>query len=48
MALPMSVFDTAPTILHIYGLPAGSQMTGRVLTEIFQSTSVDRELSANQ
>ena len=33
--LPMSVFDIAPTILHIYGISAPAQMKGRVLTEIF-------------
>jgi predicted AlkP superfamily phosphohydrolase/phosphomutase len=32
--LPMSVFDIAPTILHIYGVAAPAQMKGRVLTEI--------------
>lgn len=36
MGLPMSVFDIAPTILHLYGLPAPRQMKGRVLTEIFE------------
>jgi len=34
---PMSVFDIAPTILHIYGIPAPKQMKGRVLTEIFET-----------
>ena len=33
--LPMSVFDIAPTILHLYGIPVPKQMKGRVLTEIF-------------
>lgn len=37
--LPVSVFDIAPTILHIYGIARPSQMKGRVLTEIFESTS---------
>jgi predicted AlkP superfamily phosphohydrolase/phosphomutase len=36
MGLPMSVFDIAPTILQIYGVPIPSQMKGRVLTEIFE------------
>ncbi len=36
MGLPMSVFDIAPTILHLYGLSAPEQMKGRVLTEIFE------------
>lgn len=39
MGLPMSVFDIAPTILHIYGVPLPPQMKGRVLTEIFENTS---------
>jgi predicted AlkP superfamily phosphohydrolase/phosphomutase len=39
LGLPMSVFDIAPTILHIYGVPAPSQMKGRVLTEIFEDTN---------
>ena len=36
VGLPMSVFDIAPTILHLYGIPAPKQMKGRVLTEIFE------------
>src|SRR6266849_2852766 len=36
--MPMSVFDIAPTILHIYGVPVHPQMKGRVLTEIFEDT----------
>lgn len=35
--LQMSVFDIAPTILHVYGLAAPQQMKGRVLDEIFDS-----------
>jgi arylsulfatase A-like enzyme len=38
MGLPMSVFDIAPTILHMYGIAAPKQMKGRVLTEIFEET----------
>ncbi len=34
----MSVFDLAPTILHIYGISAAKQMRGRVLAEIFEKT----------
>lgn len=30
-----SLLDIAPTILALYGLPAGADMDGRVLTEIF-------------
>ncbi len=38
MGLGMSVFDIAPTILHLYGIPAPKQMRGRVLAEIFESS----------
>jgi predicted AlkP superfamily phosphohydrolase/phosphomutase len=38
MGFPISVFDIAPTILHIYGTPVPTQMRGRVLTEIFEDT----------
>jgi len=34
-----SVFDVAPTILHIYGIEAPKQMQGHVLSEIFESTA---------
>jgi predicted AlkP superfamily phosphohydrolase/phosphomutase len=47
MALPMSVYDIAPTILGIYGLPATEQMKGRALTEIFEVLPSGRKLSAN-
>ena len=36
MGLPISVFDVAPTILHLYGVEKPSQMQGRVMTEIFE------------
>ena len=35
MGLGASVYDIAPTILHIYGLEQPKQMRGHVLTEIF-------------
>jgi predicted AlkP superfamily phosphohydrolase/phosphomutase len=35
MGLPANVFDLAPTILYLYGVPAPREMKGRVLTEIF-------------
>lgn len=38
MGFPISVFDIAPTVLHIYRIPAPKQMKGRVLTEIFEET----------
>jgi hypothetical protein len=47
MGLPMSVFDIAPTVLHIYGLSATDQMKGRVLSEIFEGSPAGAELSAN-
>jgi len=34
--LTMSLFDLAPTILHLYGIAAPPQMKGRVLEEIFE------------
>jgi predicted AlkP superfamily phosphohydrolase/phosphomutase len=39
MGFPVSVFDIAPTILHIYGIEKPKQMQGRVLTEIFADQS---------
>jgi predicted AlkP superfamily phosphohydrolase/phosphomutase len=33
------VFDIAPTLLHLYGIPQPPQMKGRVLTEIFESSA---------
>jgi arylsulfatase A-like enzyme len=36
MGLPMSVFDIAPTILQMYGLPPLPSMKGRILAEIFE------------
>jgi predicted AlkP superfamily phosphohydrolase/phosphomutase len=32
------VFDIAPTLLHLYGISQPSQMKGRVLNEIFESS----------
>src|ERR1700686_1866646 len=37
MGFEASVYDIAPTILHIYGIEQPKQMRGRVLTEIFES-----------
>jgi predicted AlkP superfamily phosphohydrolase/phosphomutase len=36
MGFPISVFDIAPTILHIYGVEVPRQMRGHVLMNIFQ------------
>jgi len=33
------IYDIAPTILHIFGLPIPSDMDGKVLTEIFEENS---------
>ena len=38
MGLAASVYDVAPTLLHIYGIEQPKQMRGRILTEIFQSS----------
>jgi predicted AlkP superfamily phosphohydrolase/phosphomutase len=38
MGFEASVYDIAPTILHIYGIEAPKQMRGRVLSEIFEAT----------
>jgi len=35
MGLGASIYDVAPTILHLYGLEQPKQMRGHVLTEIF-------------
>jgi tetratricopeptide (TPR) repeat protein len=37
-----SVFDVAPTILHLLGLPAGEDMPGRVLVEAIDPRDLDR------
>jgi predicted AlkP superfamily phosphohydrolase/phosphomutase len=37
MGLEASVYDLAPTILHIYGIEQTAQMRGHVLTEIFEN-----------
>jgi predicted AlkP superfamily phosphohydrolase/phosphomutase len=37
MGLGVSVYDIAPTILHLYGIDQPKQMRGRVLTEIFNN-----------
>ncbi len=36
MGLATSVYDIAPTLLHIYGIEQPQQMRGRVLTEVFE------------
>ena len=39
MGFAVSVFDIAPTILNLYGIPQPAQMKGRVLSEIFETPS---------
>ena len=38
MGFEASVYDIAPTILHLYGIPQPARMRGHVLTEIFESS----------
>ncbi|PYY03614.1 MAG: hypothetical protein DMG69_32310 [Acidobacteria bacterium] len=38
MGLEATVYDIAPTILHIYGIEQPKQMRGHVLTEIFEAS----------
>src|SRR5712672_1513254 len=38
MGFEASVYDLAPTILHIYGIDQPVQMRGRVLSEIFENS----------
>ncbi|MFB3813073.1 MAG: alkaline phosphatase family protein [Terriglobales bacterium] len=38
LGFPVSVYDIAPTLLHLYGIPQPAQMKGRVLTELFDNT----------
>ncbi len=40
LGLQISVYDIAPTLLHLYGIPVPSQMKGRVLKEIFEDSKV--------
>src|ERR1700693_80838 len=45
MGFEASVYDIAPTILHIYGIEPPEQMRGHVLTEIFEGS--DKKLAQN-
>lgn len=47
MGLQMSVYDIAPTILQVYGLPATGQMRGRALAEIFENSSAGVRMNAS-
>ena len=46
MGLGASVYDIAPTLLHIYSIEQPKQMRGRVLTEIFESS--ENKVAANR
>jgi len=46
--LPMSVFDIAPTILSIYGLPIPKEMKGHSLNEIFEKGQQDAAVGLNR
>jgi predicted AlkP superfamily phosphohydrolase/phosphomutase len=37
MGFEVSVYDVAPTVLHLYGIERSKQMRGRVLSEIFEN-----------
>jgi len=37
MGFEVSVYDLAPTVLHLYGIERSKQMRGRVLSEIFEN-----------
>ncbi len=43
MGFEASVYDIAPTILHLYGIEPPAQMRGHVLTEIFEGS--DKKLA---
>jgi predicted AlkP superfamily phosphohydrolase/phosphomutase len=45
MGLAASVYDIAPTLLHIYGIEPPKQMRGRVLTEVFDNA--ENKVAAN-
>jgi predicted AlkP superfamily phosphohydrolase/phosphomutase len=39
MGFEASVYDIAPTILHLYGINQPEQMRGHVLSEIFEDAN---------
>ena len=48
MGFQASVFDIAPTLLHIYDVEAPKQMRGRVLVEIFEDGNVGARAAAGE
>jgi predicted AlkP superfamily phosphohydrolase/phosphomutase len=46
MGFPVSVYDIAPTILKLYGIPQPAQMKGHVVEEIFESGKAPTAVAA--
>ena len=46
MGFSASVFDIAPTIIHLYGIPQPPQMKGHVLAQVFDDSHTTPKLSA--
>jgi hypothetical protein len=44
-AVPASVYDVTPTILHYLGLPVGDDMDGRPILGLFSGAVADREIA---
>jgi len=44
----ISVYDFAPTILHLYGLPMGQDMDGRVVQEVFRKERKPRFVETHE
>ncbi|MFN2378287.1 MAG: alkaline phosphatase family protein [Candidatus Binatia bacterium] len=40
-----TIYDVAPTLLHALGLPVGKDMDGRVLGEIFEGPTAERQVA---
>jgi predicted AlkP superfamily phosphohydrolase/phosphomutase len=45
MGFEASVYDLAPTILHIYGIQQPLQMRGHVLSQIFENSDKDKAIA---
>jgi arylsulfatase A-like enzyme len=48
MGFDATVFDIAPTILSLYGIPQPPQMKGRVLKEVFEGSQAPAGLTAQR
>ncbi len=44
----INVYDFAPTVLHLYGLPTGEDMDGRVVQEAFQKRRTVRSVETHE